>query len=398
VQYDTQTVPYDTRLDSIIGYFDPTILAVYRAEPDKYDVKTDFFEGEVRITTTYYESLPESDRDAAYIGVKFGFRTLANGALALAAYLPDLVDRSEGQVPRWRGFLLQQPAWSDYDEDERFQSWVRRYFEGNWDVDNGPAHYIPEEIRLINGLAKEAVGKPLFALEHEPHISFPSAQNSHRYEDAHLDLYRIIHDGLDKHCIEELGRRIVRPVNVRSMQTLAGLKALLPSLAANTAFSVPLEHVAEERRKASHKQRPPAVPFRAFEAFTTDLTDCVTALRVLRGVLEEELGMNAKKSTRRQDALSRLPRIEGRAEANYSINGAAAMVGKTVAKVEYGFRHHIAGVHQSEVLIIHFADGSIMSLDTGCNAGNVLPDRNAESFHVDFHVHWVPPPETAQEN
>jgi hypothetical protein len=100
VQYDTQTVPYDARLDNIIGYFDPTILAAYRAEPDKYEVKTDYFEGEVRITTPYYESLPESDRDPAYIGVKFGFRTLANGALALAVYLPDLVDHSEGHVPR----------------------------------------------------------------------------------------------------------------------------------------------------------------------------------------------------------------------------------------------------------------------------------------------------------
>jgi hypothetical protein len=389
-------MPYDARLDDIIGYFEPTILAAYRAESDKYEVKTDYFEGEVRITTPYYESLPESERNAAYVSVKFGFRTLANGVLALAVYLPDLVDHSEGHVPRWRGFLLQQPAWSDYDEDERFKRWVRRYFEGSWDIDNGPAHYIPEEINLINGLTKEAVGKPLFALEHEPHISFPSAQNSHRYEDAHLDLYRIIHDGLYKGCIEELGRRFGRPVNVKSTRTLAGLKALLPSLASNTEFSGPLERVAEQRRKASHKQRAPAVPFRAFEAFTTDLIDCLTALRALRGILEGELGMNAEKSTRRQDALGRLPRVERRAEANCSIDGAAAMVGKTIAKVEYGFRHHIEGVHQSELLIIHFADGSIMSLDTGCNAGNLLPDRNAESFRVDFQVHWVPP--AAQEN
>ncbi len=224
----------------------------------------------------------------------------------------------------------------------------------------------------------------------EPQISFPSAQNSHRYEDAHLDLYRIIHDGLDKECIEELGQRIARPVNAKSSQTIAALKTLLPSLASSAEFSDSVEQIAAQRRKASHKQRPPAVPLRAFEAFTTDLNNCLTALRVLRGTLERELRMDAEKSRRRQDALGRLPRIERPAEANYSINGAAAMVGKTVAKVEYGFRHHIEGVHQSEVLIIHFTDGSIMSLDSGCNVGNILPDRNAESFHVDFHVHWVP--------
>jgi hypothetical protein len=274
-------VSYDVRLDRIIGYFDPTVLASYRAEPDKYEVNTDYFEGTVSITTRYYESLPESAREAEYIGVKFGYRALASGMLALAAYLPDLVDHSEGHVPRWRGFVLGEPQWSDYDQDERFKRWVQRYFEGSWEIDNGPAHYLPEEIALINGLTKAAVGRPLFALEHEPHITLPSAQNSHRYEDAHMDLYRIIHDGLDKDCIEELVLKIGRPVNVRSSQTLAALKALLPSLASSAEFSDPLEQVAEQRRKASHKQRPPAVPFRAFEAFTADLNNCLTALRVL---------------------------------------------------------------------------------------------------------------------
>ena len=208
------------RFDGIIGYFDPTVLAAYRAEPDKYSVQTDFFEGRVTITTPYYESLSEEDRDEAYIEVQFGFRTLANGALALAAYLPDLLDKSEGHVDRWKGFLVRDPSWSDYEQDERFTNWVRRYFEGDWDVDNGPAHYLPEEIKLINGLTSEAVGAPLFALQQEPHISFPTAQNSHRYEDAHVDLYRIIHDGIDRSCIEKLGQRVNRPLNAKSSQTL----------------------------------------------------------------------------------------------------------------------------------------------------------------------------------
>ncbi len=101
---------YDVRLDKIIGYFDPAVLASYRAEPDKYEVKTDYFEGQVSIATRYYESLPEPARESEYIGVKFGFRALASGMLALAAYLPDLVDHSEGHVPRWRGFLLRERA------------------------------------------------------------------------------------------------------------------------------------------------------------------------------------------------------------------------------------------------------------------------------------------------
>lgn len=374
----------------MIAYFDPTVLAAYRAEPDKYDVQTDFFEGEVKITTAYYESLSESTRAAAYIGVKFGFRTLAGGALALAAYLKDLVEDSEGHVSRWQGFRLLRSEWSSYEEDLRFKNWVQRYFEGNWDIDNGPAQRMPEEIGLINGLTNEAVGKSLIALEHEPQISFPSAQNSHRYEDAHLDLYRIIHDALNKDCIEALGRRINRPVNTRSSQTVAALKALLPPLGLNAEFTAPLDKVSEERRKASHRQRAPAVPLRAFEMFTVDLERCLTALTLLRRTLEHELGMDAENSLKRQEALAHLLRIEADAEPHYSINHVSRMIGKTIDKVEYGSRHHIDGVHQSEAVIFHFTDGSMMSLDTGSNASQVLDDGRAEDFHVNFHVHWVP--------
>ena len=69
------------------------------------------------------------------------------------------------------------------------------------------------------------------------------------------------------------------------------------------------------------------------------------------------------------------------------------MEGKTVERVEYGFREDIDGVHGSEVLVVHFTDGSIMSLDTGSNAWNLTDEYDGlhpEDFHVDFHVHWVP--------
>jgi len=69
------------------------------------------------------------------------------------------------------------------------------------------------------------------------------------------------------------------------------------------------------------------------------------------------------------------------------------MKGKTIEKVELGFREDIKGVHESEALIIHFTDGSIMSLVAGSNVGNLVSDANSlrpEDFHVDFIVHWVP--------
>jgi len=52
-------------------------------------------------------------------------------------------------------------------------------------------------------------------------------------------------------------------------------------------------------------------------------------------------------------------------ESHYSINKARQMVGKTVASVEAGHRRQIPKVHQSELIVIHFTDGTALAIDTG---------------------------------
>ena len=50
-------------------------------------------------------------------------------------------------------------------------------------------------------------------------------------------------------------------------------------------------------------------------------------------------------------------------------------------------------LHQSEVLIIHFTDGSILGIDTGSNIGNLCsekPGLQPNEFHVDLNLQWVP--------
>jgi hypothetical protein len=268
--------------------------------------------------------------------------------------------------------------------------WYRRYFEGDWNVENGPAFQMVTEIKLINGLVREAVGKKLFTVD-EPNISYPAAQNTHRYEDAHRELYGVLIDGLDKSAIEALGKRLGRPLNAQNSRTREALTKVVPA-ANDAAFADPLENISAQRRLAAHKVRPAAKAMTAFEQFTVDLESCHLALRHLRTALESELNMDAEKAMKRQDAIEHLPRIVRPPEPNYSINDAARMEGRTVSKVEFGFRHDIKGVHQSELLLIYFSDGSIMGIDTGSNAGN-LRDKPSqpEDFHVDFRMHWVPP-------
>lgn len=260
----------------------------------------------------------------------------------------------------------------------------------DWNVENGPAFQIGSELKLINGLTREAAGVRLFAVD-DPNIPYPAAQNTHRYEDAHRELYGVLIDGLDKQAIEELGKRLGRPINAQNSRTRDALAKIMPAVS-DPVFADPLENISEHRRLASHKVRPPAKPMRAFEQFTADLESCHLAVRHLRTNLESELNMEARKAMKRQDALGRLPRIVRPPEANYSINEAVRMEGRTITKVEFGFREDIEGVHQSEALVVHFSDGSIMGIETGSNARN-LSDKPSqpEDFHVDFRMHWVPP-------
>lgn len=380
----------DKRALGILGFFNPAVLAPYREQADKYTITTDHFEGRVTVTSAYFAQLDEAARDREYIDVKFGYRTLKDGDLSIAAYLPDLVDHSPNHLDRWRPFVVDAADWVEEDQDVRFSLWYRRYLEGDWNVENGPAFQLVSEINLINGLSREAVGTRLFAVD-DPNISYPAAQNTHRYEDAHRELYSLLIDGLDKGAIEELGKRLGRPINAQNSRTRDALAQIVPAATA-AVFADPLENISAQRRLASHKVRPAAKPMRAFEQFTADLESCYSGLRHLRIALASELKMDADQAMKRQDALEHLPRIVRSPEANYSVNDAARMEGRTISKVEFGFRHDIEGVHQSELLLIYFSDGSIMGIDTGSNAAN-LRDKPSqpEEFHVDFRMHWVPP-------
>jgi hypothetical protein len=112
--------------------------------------------------------------------------------------------------------------------------------------------------------------------------------------------------------------------------------------------------------------------------------------------------MDAEKSNDRWRKILQLPKLVQPSEGLYAVSQLSGMTvlevrhmaGKTISNVEFGFRENISNVHQSELIIIHFADGSILSIETGSNAENLSNKHSelaAEDFHVDFILHWVPP-------
>jgi hypothetical protein len=372
----------------IVGFFDQRILAVYKSEPDKYVLETDNFEGTLRRAYDVDEYTTAED----HIDIRFGYRTLASGNLALAVYLPDLVEKSASHVKQWAGYHLEDPEWTT-QPDHRFQMWKDRYLEGSWKVENGPRYHLENTIATINALCIEVVGQALFKFSTNPALNFPVAQNTHAYQDGHKELYNYVIDGLDKQTIELIAAHQNLKLNLNSDNTVNALKRALPMLPPNLQSA--LEKVSNERRLAGHKVRPKAKRFQAFEEFTKDLEAVVVGLRELLATLENVLGMDSERACERQSTKKWLPRIDRPSEAHYAITKLPVIIGKTVERVEFGFREHYDGSHQSEAMILFFTDGSILGIDTGSNAGNIASNYEGlqpEDFHADFMLYWVPPP------
>src|SRR5262245_24724841 len=101
----------DDRIKGILGFFEPEVLAAYREQPDKFELTTDHFEGHLTISSAYYARLDEKSQDKEYIEIRFGYRTLRNGDLKLAVFLPDLIEKSRGHLERWKAFVVNTDQW-----------------------------------------------------------------------------------------------------------------------------------------------------------------------------------------------------------------------------------------------------------------------------------------------
>jgi hypothetical protein len=373
----------------IICFYSSDILAVYKNQSDKYEVTTDYFEGKITVRSDYYLYLEKSSQKPNSFKILFGFRTKRDGELAVAAYLPDIDNTPLDEKKKWEGFLLEDDVFTD-DPDIRFELFIRRYLEGDWGVDNGVLAQIKNTVVEINAMTEMVLGDPLFEFEENVSLIFPIAENDHRYQDAHKEAYGYLIDGLRKSAIEKLGQRLGITLNICRDKTLKALRQILPQ---NLQVDIldPFKVVSEKRRYATHEVREPAERFPAFDKFNKDMEAVLKALNLLRDFIEQSLGVTVESCKERKSALASLPKIDAERiiDSFRSIAQFPVIKGKTVEKVEFGFREFFEGVHDSEMVIIYFTDGCILSIDTGSNAANL--EMAPEDFRVDFCLNFVPP-------
>lgn len=384
--------PEDTG-KNLIAYFDQQVLASYINEPDKYDVITDYFSGRVSTTDKYFKKLSQLKKEDEYINVRFGYRTLISGDLAIFAFLPDLCEDSKNHIQQWSGFLLENPQWPK-KIDKRFEMWKDVYLKGSWNCDNLITKKIYDLCSLINGLLSEVLGRKFFKSGNLKRITFPSAQNTHSYQDAHANLNRYLIDEMDKKTIALISKHLGLNHEMIGNEKLNALKEILPELRTSNNFNKTIEILRRQRGKSVHNVRKPATYFKAFEQFSKDLELVHKGYKELLRILERKFKVSSKRAKIRNNAKEGLPLIVNPPEPYNSINQARFMKGKKIVKVEYGQKESHEMVHESEAIIITFSDGSMLGIKTGSNVKNMISQSCKKAkpadFHVGFMLHWVP--------
>jgi hypothetical protein len=379
-------------MDRVIGFYESDVLSSYRDNPHRYDLDTDYFEGELKTSESHFQVLEEQGNENDYIHIRFGYHSKPDGTLCLAVYLPDLGEASVAERAKWQPFEVSRASLSD--SDDRFHLWVARYMQADWGVKDGPRKRLAKLIDRINACCVTLVSVPLYTRVPDSSVRYPSSQNTHAYEDSHRDLYGFLVDCLSKDCLCRLADR--KGVAIHQAEQMKATTLLRHVFALEKAGSIPdlLSKVSEERAKSSHGVRENAISCDAFGVFCKDLEIAADAYEELLGLLETAFDICSEYEVRRHESMQWLPSLKEGVEDHYSICQATQMIGKTVKDVRFGMREADGCIHQSEALHIEFSDGSILGIDTGSNVGNIASETSLASseFHVDFNLTWVPGP------
>ena len=263
-------------------FFNPSILEVYKSEPDKYEILFDDFEGILTTRESYFLELEKIGRTENYINIRFGRIKLQNGDATLIIWVPDLLNCSKEHKDRWLGFIIQKPIISL--QDENFTKWYKRNIEALF-VKNGVLYELAETVKKINEYTNKTFRSPLYTNEIGLTVPFPNAENTHRYQDSHQELYRYLLDGLNRNCIDIIATKLNCNIQSGHKTTFNTLLKIFPQLK-SSKFKAAMENVSKQRRLAGHQVRDPAENFKAFEKFKSDLIDCNDGLNELLQLLK----------------------------------------------------------------------------------------------------------------
>ncbi|MGE0682808.1 MAG: hypothetical protein AB7P69_18140 [Candidatus Binatia bacterium] len=370
-------------------YFDRAVLASYRASPDLYRLVEDDMGGEL---TTFHNGEDDNSLPTKYawFRVRFGLRRLRDGRVCIAAFGPDLKELPEQHLKIWSGHHIESLIFAE--QDPAFERFANRFLEGHVGTQSGPLERILDLIELIRSLTRQTLGRPLCRSLQHPLLHYPVAENTDAYAKAHLELYRLLIDGLDSQALRYLADKLQITVSDPS-KTLNTIKELLPS------ELVPIVHASlkkcvEERNKIHGVSEKPISPFPAFDTFRSAIETIADGLSEFKTWLEGQLASDAEACLSRENALYwTFPKFRGPPLPEIKRTELQRAIGKTIQSVEFGEVDTPLGAHQSEAIILHFKDGSSMAIRVGSNAINLadkFPELKPEDVYTDLMIFWAP--------
>ena len=370
--------------ENFFVFFDRAVLSHYRASPDMYQLEEDDMGGRLENIQDYDEEKP------SWYQIRFAFRRLADDSVCVAAFGPDIDKLAENEKYIWRGNLLEDPVFAT--KDTAFERWVSRNLDGSWQVEDGPRHIIERQVRLIRALTRQTVGTRLLLFDGLQLINYPIAENTDAYAKAHLELYRLIIDGLDTNAISAIAAHLKITLSNPS-RTLNSLKELLPPNLISKIHK-PLKNCANIRNKNHGVSSKPIRPYPAFDTFHKDLVSIAEALIELCSWLESKLNASAENCLDREGAMTTLfPEFAGPPRPEYKLGEIKQAEGKTIQSIEFGEEPIHPDKHQSEGIIIHFTDGTSMTIRVGSNASNLSYEFDGlapKDVHTDLMIFWMP--------
>lgn len=372
-----------------LAYFSTDILTHYKSKPDIYDVEEDDFGGIIDNINSAYESSSHS-----LFKVRYGYRKLHDEKISLAAFIPDLHKLPKEENKVWQTFIVENPTFSA--DDERFEDWVAIYLSpgGKFPRDKisiRPKAKIYRQLNLINAMTSIKFEKQLFINAINPLLNYPSAENTEAYKYAILELYKLIIDGMSQKAIEDIASYLKIELT-DSIKRMNSLKEILPADKIKQIY-IPLRQCYNKRQKIHGISSEKPQSFEAFNEFNEILLNIGNALSEFRIFLEDSLNLDSEKCLIRLDGKVFFPEFKLTPNIKHVFEEVKKSEGKTISKTEYGKRDSSPKLHENEGLIIHFTDGTSMSVVVNSNAQNLASDYKGlkpNDVHTDLSFYWLP--------
>ncbi len=361
-------------------YFDRKVLASYRQSPEEYVLVEDDMGGEL-------ESVGADGGTPLHM--RFALRHDAEGAVHLAALSFDIERLSNRDQRIWLAFRTKPTEFNE--DDPAFERWVRRNLDAEWDVEDGPLLQLNALIQKINATTNYVLGVPLWKVVGNPLVNYPASENADAYAQAHLELYRVIGDGLSEDALTLIAAR--RSINARSARgKLDTLKAIMPPELI-TKVHAPLTKNREMRNRKHGVTKGVTSSFEAFATFDGDIRAIQSGLGELVDWLEREFGVDAESCVRREDALKAFPEIVGPPMPEFKLGLLQEAIGKTIQSVRFGAEASSESLHEREAIQFHFTDGTALCIAVNSNIGNLVSDFDGltpSDFHTSIDPRWAP--------